>query len=84
MALNLQHQTSAQFAARLRGMYKGATREQAARIAVWIIARIAAGDLTDTQMCNAFGLTVTQWTTLKARMQTLRDQWTAIQAATGE
>jgi hypothetical protein len=33
---------------------------------------------------NAFGLTAGQYTTLKAKMTTLRDQWLAVQAAQGE
>lgn len=85
MAINLKHQTAAQFAARLRERWKGSTREECARIAWWILERIAAGDFTETQVRNAFGLTVTQWNTLKTNKITpLRDAWAAVRAARGE
>jgi hypothetical protein len=48
---------------------------QAAAVAYWLIERIADGTFTDTQVRNAFGLTVTQYNAMKARMQTLHDQW---------
>lgn len=79
-----QYQTAAQFAARLRARYLVATKENAARIATWIIDRITAGQLTDLQVRNAFGLTTTQYNAMKARMTTLRTQWLAIQSAAGE
>lgn len=84
MSLNLQHQTPAQFAARLREKYRNASKEEAARIASWILDKIATGDITDTQVRAAFGLNTTQWNTLKTKMTTLRTQWLAIQAAKGE
>lgn len=84
MALNLRHQTAAQFAARLRERYRNASREEAARIATWVLDRIEAGDITDAQMRTAFSLTAAQWTTLKAKMTTLRTNWQAVQAARGE
>lgn len=84
MALNLKHQTAAQFAARLRERYRHASREEAARIATWILNRIEAVDFTDNQVRNAFSLTAGQYTTLKAKWTTLRTQWLAIQAAQGE
>lgn len=84
MALNLQFQTTAQFAARLRERYRSASREEAARIATWILNRIDAGDITDAQVRNAFGLTVTQYANLKTRMTNLRTAYQAVQAAAGE
>ena len=84
MALRLRYQTAAQFAARLRERYRTATREEAARIATWVLARIEAGDLTDAQVRSAFGLTTQQYTGLKARMSTLRDAYRAVQQAVGE
>lgn len=84
MALNLKHQTATQFAARLRERYRGASREECARIATWLLNRIEAGDFTDTQVRNAFGLTVGQYTTLKSKWTTLRANWLAVQAAAGE
>ena len=84
MALNLKHQTAAQFAARLRERYRNASREECARIATWILNRIEAGDITDAQVRTAFGLTVTQYNNLKTRMTNLRTNWLAVQAAAGE
>lgn len=82
--INLQHQTPAQFAARLRARYSRANREQAGRIALKIADWIDAGDLTDLQVRSSFGLTVAQWAVLKARMQALRGHQQAIDAARGE
>lgn len=84
MALNLQHQTAAQFAARLRERYKTATDVEAGRIANWIINHINLGDFTETQVRNAFGLNTTQWATLKAKLTALRDNYLAVMAARGE
>lgn len=84
MALNLKHQTAAQFAARLRERYRNASEGECARIAAWILRHIANGDFTDLQVRNAFGLTAGQWTTLKAKMQALVDNYSAVQAARGE
>lgn len=82
--INLQHQTAAQFAARLRERFRNANREEAARLAKWILDHLEAGDFTDAQIRNAFGLTAGQWTTLKAKMTTLRTNYAAVQAAAGE
>lgn len=84
MALNLQHQTAAQFAARLRQRYRNANREEAARLAKWILDHLEAGGFTDLQIRNAFGLTAGQWTTLKAKMTTMRTNYEAVQSAAGE
>jgi hypothetical protein len=84
MALTLRHQTKAQFAARLRERYRNASREEAARIATWLLNSIEAGDFTDLQVRTAFGLTSGQWTTLKAKLTTLRTNWLAVLAAAGE
>lgn len=79
-----QYQTAAQFAARLRARYQVASKENAARIATWILDRITAGQLTDLQVRTAFGLTTTQYNAMKTRMNTLRTNWLAVQAAAGE
>lgn len=84
MALSLKYQTAAQFAARLRERYRNASKEEAARIATWILNRIEAGDITDAQVRSAFGLTAGQYTTLKTKMTNLRASWLAVQAAAGE
>lgn len=83
MALNLKHQTVAEFAARLRERYRNSSRGDAARIAKWILDHLEAGDFTETQLRNVFGLTAGQWTTLKAKMTNLRAAYEAVQAAQG-
>lgn len=84
MALNLRHQTAAQFAARLRARFRTATREEAARLAWWLIERINAGDLTDAQVRAAFGLTTTQYNQLKTRLTAQHGAWSTVRAAAGE
>lgn len=84
-ALALQHQTAAQFAARLRERYRGLEREDVARLAWWIIEQIAAGHVTDAQVRNAFGLTVQQYNSFKsAKLQPMHDRWAALQLDRGE
>lgn len=83
MALNLNHQTAAQFIARFREAYREADKERLVRLMKWLLARIAAGDITDTQARNAFGLTVNQWNTKKTQMQDLIAKYDAVQAAQG-
>ena len=84
MALNLNHQTLAQFAARLRERYRGSSRDETIRLATRLLDWIDAGDLTDLQARTAFGHTLGQWTALKARMTTMRMNYTAVQGAAGE
>ena len=84
MALTLRYQTPAQFAARLRERYRNASREEACGIAKWILDHLEAGDFTDAQLRNAFGLTVTQWNTLKTKLTNLRTAYEAVMAAKGE
>lgn len=79
-----QYQTGAEFAGRLRERYRVATQETAARLAAWLLGRIEAGQLTDLQVRNAFGLTAPQYTAMKTRMTTLRVSWAALRAAVGE
>ena len=84
MALNLKHQTLAQFAARLRERYKQSKGEGCANIARFILRGLENGDFTDTQVRNAFGMTVIQYTAFKTKLTTLRNNWQAIQEAVGE
>ena len=84
MALLLKHQTAAQFVSRFREAYRNADRERLARLAKWLLARIAAGDITDTQARNAFGLTAAQWNTKKTQMTDLVAKYDAVQAAQGD
>lgn len=83
--LSLHHQTAAQFVARLRERYRGASREELARLAWWIIERVNAGDITDLQVRNAFGLTSAQYTTFKSnKLIPAHDAWALVLAAQGE
>lgn len=84
MALTLKHQTAAEFIARFREAYRSADKERLARLAKWLLERIAAGDITDTQARNAFGLTLAQWNTKKTQMTDLVAKCDAIQSAQGD
>jgi hypothetical protein len=84
MALNLQHATEAQLAAAFRERYRAASKVECARLAKWLLDHIDAGDFTDTQVRNAFGLTVNQYDAMKTRMTTLRTAYNAVLAAQGE
>ena len=84
MALVLNHQTKAQFAARLRALYLGSSREETIKLATKLLDWIDAGDLTDLQARTAFSHTLGQWTALKAKMTTMRMNYTAVQGAAGE
>lgn len=84
MALILKHQTAEAFVARVRATYRDGRREQLVAIARFIIGRLQAGDITDAQCRNAFGLNVTQWNNLKTRMQNLITAASAIDGAVGE
>jgi hypothetical protein len=84
MALLLKHQTAEQFVTRLRAAYRDASRERVVQIARFIIGKIQAGDITDAQCRSAFGLNVTQWNTLKTRMQNVINAANAVESAVGE
>lgn len=72
------------FAARFREKFRMAEKGDACRMAWWLLRRITAGDITDTQARNAFGLTAGQWTTVKTnQLQPRADAWTAVLAASG-
>lgn len=81
----LDHQTAAQFAARFRARYKDSSRVECAKMAKWILDRVDGGNFTDAQVRNAFGLTATQWNTLKTNKLTpQRAAYNAVLAAIGE
>jgi len=87
MALNLRHQTPAQFAARFWGRVRAADKLEFSRLMYWLTRRLVEGDLTDlqarTSFNTAFGrsLTAQQWTTLRAnRITPAHDRWAAILA----
>ena len=81
---SLVHQTPEQFAKRLREHIRSGDRERACKLAWWLLRRIAAGDITDSQARAAFGLTVAQWTNVKSNILTPRSNaWAAVLAAGG-
>jgi hypothetical protein len=84
VAPSIVQQTGAQFLARLREKYRGATREEAARIARWIVRRIDAGHVTAAQLRNAFNLSVAEWDALEVRMRNLAAKLDDIESAAGE
>ncbi len=84
LGFSLSHQTAAQFGARYRERYRTSTALECGYLATWILNHIDAGDFTDTQVRNAFGLTTNQYTTLKAKMTTLRTNYLAVLASAGE
>ena len=84
MPLQLKYATGQQLADAFREEYRTSSRERCARLATWLLARIDDGTWTDTQVRNAFGLTLAQYTTFKTKLTTLRDHWLAVLTAQGE
>jgi len=79
------YQTAAQFAAKFRADYLSALGFSAAYLAYWIINRINAGDFTDAQVQAAFGLTTTQYNTLKStKFVPQHDAYASALAAVGQ
>lgn len=68
MALLLKHQTVEAFVARVREAYRDGDSDTLVKVARFLISRVQAGDLTELQIRNAFGMNVSQWNTLKAKM----------------
>ena len=88
MALNLKHQTAAQFAARfwakLKIAYQAGDRLTYHKMIYWIWARIQAGDLTSDQVRQSFNaaygrsLTTAQWNTfVTSRLAPIKDRYLA-------
>jgi hypothetical protein len=84
MALLLKHQTAESFVARVRSAYRDGDPSVLVKIARFLIARVQAGDLTETQIRTAFGLNASQWNTLKTKMQNLINADNLVQSAVGE
>ena len=91
MALNLRHQTAAEFAARFWSAVQAArqSRQQVeySRLLYWLTRKLVAGDLTDTQARNSYNtafnlsLTAGQWTTLRSnRITPAHDRYAAMLA----
>jgi hypothetical protein len=84
MALLLKHQTAGQFVSRLRDAYRNSERDRTGQLAKFVISRIQASDITDAQCRTAFGLSATQWTALKSKMQAKITAYNEVQSAIGE
>lgn len=89
MALNLQHQTAAEFAlrfwSRVREAYATGDKVEYARLIWWLANKVAAGDITDAQARTSFNtafgqsLTAAEWTTLKTnRLIPARNRYQAL------
>ena len=84
MPIELHHQTGAEFAVRLRERWSRSDKADCARIAWWLIERINAGDLTDQQLRNAFGVTQQQWSNFKtSTLEPLHSAWALIRETVG-
>lgn len=82
--LPLRFQTATEFLNRLRAFYRAGKAMQLVRLARWITRRIDDGSATVTQLRTVWGLTLTQWQTLEAKMRALRADIEAVDGATGE
>lgn len=76
--------TNAELAAYVRRIYKESNKETLAKAAARILEWISKGRFTDTQVRGAFGLNSEQLTTLKAKMQTLVNNYNAVETVAGE
>lgn len=84
VAPNIVQQTGAQFLVRLREKYRNSNKERAAKIARWIVRRLDAGHVTETQIRNVFNLDAGQWATLESRLRTLAATLDSLESAEGE
>ena len=84
MALLLKHQTAAELVARFREAFRNSERDRVVTLASNLLARIAAGDITDAQVRNAFNLTTPQYNTLKTKMENWIAARNTILSAVGE
>lgn len=89
MAINLQHQTEAQFAARfwakVRAAHAAGDKVTLARLIWWLYGRVQSGDLTSNQVRLSFNaaysrnLNTTQWNNfITGTLQPIRDRYQAI------
>ena len=91
MALNLQHQTAAQFAARfwqkVRSAYAAGDKLTYHRLIWWVWTKIQSGDLTSDQVRLSFNsaygrsLNTAQWNSLvTTRFVPMKDRYLALLA----
>lgn len=84
MALLLKHQTEAEFISRLREAYRNSEGERTIQLGKFIVAKTGSGDLSDTALRTAFGMTAGQWTAAKNRMNTRITAQATIHTTIGE
>ena len=91
MALNLIHQTGAEFAARywmrVRAARNAGKKAEFCRLLYWLEKMLVTGDLTDAQARASFNaafgrsLTAPQWTAMRAaRIKVAHDRYAAMLA----
>jgi hypothetical protein len=80
----LNYQDAPALAVRFRAAYRPTSGSDTARLAFWIVERLANAELTDAQVSAAFEMGTDDYTALLGRLQTLHDMWLAIQYAAGE
>ena len=91
MAINLHHQTAAQFAARfwrrVQSAYQSNDKLTYHRLIWWVWTRIQAGDLTSDQVRLSYNaafnksLNTTQWNSLvTTRFVPMKDRYLAVMA----
>lgn len=84
MALLLKHQTIEQFVSRLREAYRTSEQDRNIQLCEFIITKIQAAEITDSQCQAAFEKSVGQWNALKAKMNTRIAAKQAVRSAVGE
>ena len=84
MALILKHQTVQELVARVREAYRTGDPDKLARIAQFFTSRVQSGDLTETQIRNAFGMNQTQFNNFKAKLQSIASARSTIDSSVGE
>jgi hypothetical protein len=81
---SLKYQDAAALAVRFRAAYRPTFGSETARLAYWVVQRLANGELLDADVSAAFELAGEDYDALLGRLQTLHDMWLAIQYAAGE
>lgn len=84
MALLLKHQTIEQFVSRFREAYRSSEQETCLILGEFIIAKVQAGEITDTMCQKAFGKTAGQWNAIKTKMNQRIAAKNTIKTAIGE
>ncbi len=69
---------------KLRVRWRDGTPEDRVKISRAVLSRLASGDFTDAGLRTAFSLNVTQWNTLKTKMQNIVAAADLIESSTGE